>query len=322
MRKAEIQAWALSVVDQVAQQQRVEDAHAECKRDWVDPAKAARQIAAACNAARGAQVLWIVGLDEKSGVCGASPAELSNWWSAVQSKFESVAPALNDVTLQAEGKTLTLLLFDSDLAPYVVANSAGGPIQFEVPWRDGTRTRSARRDDLLRLLAPIPERLALELLSAHLSARVENTPRGQAHYLRGFVEVYVDAPPAYAVVPDHRNTGGVTIGRKTFEADLTVVRPSSHSSRIFLSHSGDSRLRTIHTGIDQCIFDGPGYASVDLHVPLTKALTNAQTTADTARLIALINPTRQDLPTRLEITMTHTEGEGVGWTYDAQSERT
>ena len=46
------------------------------------------------------------------------------------------------------------LHFATDRAPYVVKCPSSGRSELEVPWRRGTRTRSARRHELLKLLLP------------------------------------------------------------------------------------------------------------------------------------------------------------------------
>lgn len=46
-------------------------------------------------------------------------------------------------------------------APFVVTASKGGYPDFIVPWRDGTRLRAARREDLLRILVPVRRIAAL-----------------------------------------------------------------------------------------------------------------------------------------------------------------
>jgi hypothetical protein len=62
-----------------------------------------------------------------------------------------------------EGKTLVALLFETGRAPFVVKTRD----EFlEVPWRVGTRTNSARRSDLVRLLVPVVKLPDFELLSA------------------------------------------------------------------------------------------------------------------------------------------------------------
>jgi hypothetical protein len=66
MRPIEIEAWVLRVVDQVKKGQPNEDRRVELKAEWIEPPeKAARQIAGHANAARGSNILWIIGLDEK-----------------------------------------------------------------------------------------------------------------------------------------------------------------------------------------------------------------------------------------------------------------
>src|SRR5262249_34476070 len=64
----------------------------------------------------------------------------------------------------------------TDRSPYVVKNAlhgqaggASGPISLEVPWRHGTKVRSATRADLLRLMIPITKMPDVEWLDANLS---------------------------------------------------------------------------------------------------------------------------------------------------------
>lgn len=65
MRQIEIEAWVLRVIEQVKRGQSNEDSRVELKARWIEPEKAARQIAGHANAARGDKILWIIGLDEK-----------------------------------------------------------------------------------------------------------------------------------------------------------------------------------------------------------------------------------------------------------------
>lgn len=48
--------------------------------------------------------------------------------------------------------------------PYIVKNHKGTP-EIEVPWRDGARTRTARRNELIMILQPQSELPAIELCS-------------------------------------------------------------------------------------------------------------------------------------------------------------
>jgi hypothetical protein len=72
--------------------------------------------------------------------------------------------------------TVAALHFETDRVPFVVKNPAGGKVSWEVPWREGTKTRSARRPDLLRLLSSRASLPDVEALSAELRAVRAETP--------------------------------------------------------------------------------------------------------------------------------------------------
>ena len=152
MKPHEIENWVLSIIDSVKSGKPVEDSRVELKSEWITPEKAARQIAGHANAARGSQILWIIGVDEKKGeVVGvSSDEEFSSWCKSVESRFENIYPSyihLNITTV--EDKVVVAMLFDTDRAPYVVKNPAFGKskdsVELEVAWREGTSTRSANR---------------------------------------------------------------------------------------------------------------------------------------------------------------------------------
>jgi hypothetical protein len=169
MRRAELEAWVLEVLERVEQSKPVEDSRVELKREWPDPERAARRIAGHANAARGEPVLWIVGADEQAQcVTGAPREELANWWPRVEHCFESVAPSLTDLGVPHGDRVVVALLFDTTRAPYVI-RVVGGTPEYEVPWREATRVRSARREDLLRLLLPATRAPGVEVLSARLT---------------------------------------------------------------------------------------------------------------------------------------------------------
>ena len=154
----------------------VEDSTVEIKADWPEASKAARRIAAHANAARGDNILWLIGADEAKGVVGASPQELANWFPAVESEFESVSPSIQTVNITYESKGVVALCFDTSRAPYLVKNPAfgkpaGGPVQFEVPWREGTKTRTATRNDLILLLSPLSKVPKCDLLLGEIAVR-------------------------------------------------------------------------------------------------------------------------------------------------------
>lgn len=152
---------------------RREDSGLEFKETLPEKySRAARQIAALANAARGPEVFWLIGVNDDGEVVGCSNSEVSSWWAQVQRYFDEVSPGLTDLSLSHHGKNVLALRFSTDRAPYVC--SAEGRSELEVPWRDGTRTRSAHRRELLRILAdnvPVPE---IEIIDAVLSISFES----------------------------------------------------------------------------------------------------------------------------------------------------
>jgi hypothetical protein len=75
MRLAEVEAWALRIIDGVRSGVRQEDTRVELKGEWIaDRQKLARQLAGSCNAARGSEVLWLFGGPVHADApCGGRP---------------------------------------------------------------------------------------------------------------------------------------------------------------------------------------------------------------------------------------------------------
>ena len=113
------------------------DSFLELKREWIPPnAKAARRIAGHANAARGENILWIIGVDEKEGVIGVNASELASWYSAVESSFNELVPRMLPLNIPVNGVIVVALLFETDRAPFVVKNpvhgvSGGDPVELE-----------------------------------------------------------------------------------------------------------------------------------------------------------------------------------------------
>ena len=213
MQPHEIEAWVLSIVDRVRSKQRVEDSRVELKSRWpVDYAKAARRLAGHCNTARGEPVLWVIGLDEDRGVIGADRTELREWLHQLERWFESLVPELvRDLNVPVDDKAVIALLFATDRAPFVVKNpahgqSGGGPVETEVPWRDATAVRSARREDLIRLLTPIQRLPAVKVLDGMLQCRQKDPTDKKAGFEWTLVlELYVVATsPGDVIIPFHQ----------------------------------------------------------------------------------------------------------------------
>ena len=167
MKSNEIERWALRVISQVESQEPCEDKAVELKTEWpVDHAKAARRIAGHCNAARGEPILWLIGVDEKTGVVGAEYLEFSEWISVINKQFDGLAPTCHELNVPTNsGPVVAALVFETNRPPYVAKNPQFGngkdPVEREVPWREGTRIRSATRADLLLITS---ERRSLRAL--------------------------------------------------------------------------------------------------------------------------------------------------------------
>jgi hypothetical protein len=190
--KLQIEHWVLSLIDRVVKHEPVEDAREELKAIWpTDQLKTARQIAGMANAARGEEFLWVIGLDETTGVIGALQQELANWWPSVAANFDGIAPTFTDLNVPAGGRTVVALLFESDRSPFVVKTSTD---RLEIPWRTGKRTHSADRSQIIKLLYPLQKLPVIQLLNARVQVHKHDN---SFHQWTITLHLYV-APPADA----------------------------------------------------------------------------------------------------------------------------
>ena len=173
MRDIELETWVVGILDRAKAGQPNEDFKIEFKAEWPEEHhRAARRLAGHANAARGDRVLWLIGVDDKGVVTGAKHEEFTAWWSKVQARFDEVAPTLvRDMNVAFDGHTVVALLFDTDRAPFVVnADQQQGAIQREIPWREGTKVLTARRQDVIRLLVPLVRLPEVEVIEVSLCA--------------------------------------------------------------------------------------------------------------------------------------------------------
>ncbi len=256
MRSHEIEAWALKLVDQVRNGQPNEDSRVELKAEWPDPRKAARRIAGHANAARGVSILWLIGLDEKRGVIGVQHGDLADWYAQVKSQFNELAPFMTDINVPVAGKVIVALLFETDRAPFVVKNPDGsGSISREVPWREGTAINSATREQLIRLLSPLPSQLAFEVLEGRLICRSSEQTKSDVWNLD--VNLYVETDIGQAVIiPFHRCGISITIQSK---GDVITLQKITLGPPYRYGFSGSSvTSKTIESTSDEVLLYGPG----------------------------------------------------------------
>lgn len=254
MQHHEIEAWALNAIERVRSGQPNEDARVELKAEWPDATRAARRIAGHANAARGAPILWLIGVDEKRGVVGAPHADLAKWWPAVKSQFDGIVPHLIDLNVSYKSQTIAALYFETTRAPFVVKSPTPGPIQYEVPWRDGTAVRSADRSELLQILSPLQQLPAVEVMSAELKV---NRPTSSALSWGLLMRLYISPHTEQRIViPFHRCTGTIEVPGAVppVEIDDIIIEPPREAS--------EEQRRPLSLSIEatnnEVLINGPG----------------------------------------------------------------
>lgn len=285
MRDPEVEGWVLRIIRLIEAGYAIEDGRVELKREWPDPVGAARRMAGHCNASSAPSVLWVIGLDEMEGPVPFQSVDLAVWWPQVEKNFDQVSPTMRSLVVPVGDHAVTALLIDAARAPYVVRNPSfggpnGGPVQREVPWRDGTRVRTARRDDLMRILAPRLRLPEVEILSAQIRANAgpvdqdpvqgNVVPRDPPEFLEWRLQVTTYLAPRgreRVVIPCHRSSiavhtkrTGLTVERRP---SLTVPKYSPRPLGMFDTGEGvhvDSH--TMLSTSSELIVDGPGVAEI------------------------------------------------------------
>lgn len=288
MKSLEIESWALRVLEQIESKQRVEDLRVELKSEWPsDIQKTARQLAGHANSARGENTLWIIGADEgRSVVTGAAYEDLAKWFPQVQSEFEGLAPSLTDINIKRKDKTIAALCFDTSRFPYVVKNpvfgqKSGGPVEFEVPWREGTRTRTATRSDMVLMLSPLIGMPRIQVLSGELRFIAASPHTGNPH-LELMVLTYVSVPDSTPITfPFHKCSSILTIVGHAIPDALNVRLTTLRVRRQQLQAKMDGgpafpTVRIIHDAIepteDEVVIRGCGKMLVEGRMEVPEVL--------------------------------------------------
>lgn len=270
MRKTELEAWVLNVIDRVVAGQPNEDARVELKRDWPEPGRAARRIAGHANAAGGDLILWIIGVDQTAGVIGVNDLDVARWFSQVKAEFNELAPdLLLDLNVPVNGKTVVALLFETDRAPFTVRNpvfgsAGGGPVELEVPWREGTSIRTARRSELLRILSPLEMLPDFEVIDGSLKMTLPEGegPRRPTWWVQ--LKLYAIPKTVPVVIPFHKCKGIVSVDKLGINASLNrvILYPGN---KIFgpLGSKIVAASATIQESTEELIINGPGMLKVE-----------------------------------------------------------
>ncbi len=185
MRRQDVEVLADEVIRRVVEHRytKQEDHRVQLKREWpADPRKAARQIAGHANAARGEDIVWLIGVDEDGSVQSVAEAEFANWWAQVRSHFDESAPTCRVYLRHWSNETIPVLHMETGAAPFVVKTGQSAPSR-EVPWME-RGTDSASRRELLKILVPAVGAPEIEVLGGALPAS-EFQPLPGERKLRG-----------------------------------------------------------------------------------------------------------------------------------------
>ncbi|BCW84095.1 hypothetical protein NicSoilE8_17680 [Arthrobacter sp. NicSoilE8] len=229
MRAIDLEARVITAVDRIRAGQLAEHDLIECKRDWPQESKA-RQLAGSLNRAGGDPVIYIIGIDEKTAeVFDVSSTDVLDWWGQITPRFDHTPPEMIRhiaVPVGENGEHVVAVAFASDRAPYVVKTGNANP-SLEVPMREGTGTRSARRDELLRILIPAVRLPQIVVLGASLQGEYfppATNPHTEEFSCTGELRIYVEhSGEGIVTFPAHGMRGKVTVQDNKF--DLHVVPP-------------------------------------------------------------------------------------------------
>ncbi|GBF44625.1 hypothetical protein LPTSP2_39280 [Leptospira ellinghausenii] len=170
---AKLESFVLDIIDRIRKGQQIEDSRVELKSNLIEPYKAARRIAGHANAASGQNIVWIFGLSEDGGIIGIENSDIQDWFSKVKTLFDEVYPEFSELIISIDGKSILAIQFITSRAPYVLKNpnygkEGSGHIEKEIPFREGTSIRSARRSDLLKILTKQSRSIEFEMIDSYL----------------------------------------------------------------------------------------------------------------------------------------------------------
>jgi hypothetical protein len=297
-----LEGWALQVLDRVVAGSPLEDSRVELKATLIEPDKAARRIAGHANAAHGEPILWLIGVDEVTGIVGIGQADSARWLGMVNTYFQGSTPAVLDLVVPYQNSTILALQFETHLAPFLVrnplfGNKPGHTIEYEVPWREGTKVRTARREDLLRILLPRSRVPEIEIISADLYA-AEDTNQPTLGPELWFLGVFYVVPLSSErlIFPRHR---------AFVEA---YILPEIEGERIplwRLAPSNRSGLDTkqytdIRGSSNELTVEGPGMINLRGSLRIGSML---KVFGDEARAVVVLIPAGDAAEVRLEIRM-------------------
>lgn len=254
----QVELRAIQILERLEKGGLREDSLVELKREISEPYKIARRIAGHCNAAKGDTVIWIIGADENDGVVGWSPPDLAEFLPKVWRFFEGHYPSFVDVHFEYNGKQCTVLAFDASRPPYLVKNEnfggSGVVIEREIPWRDGTRLRTANRADVLRLILDQTRLPDVEILKTGVS-RYSTKQAGELQDVLIPIDLWVE----FYLVPLDEKPVIIPIHRIACRLSDEAKRFIAVDFGNFYFQSEEGRRRAAHRALEYARNGGPAF---------------------------------------------------------------
>ncbi len=196
------------------------------------PTAAARELAAQANAARGKDLLWLVGVDARGRALGVRSHEFGPWQAKIIRAFDGLAPTFAAYDVPGpNGKFFSALHVETTRAPFVIRPALGAKL--EVPWREPSgKVRSASRLDLVRLFSPVAELPQFEVMEAELAFFRNAHLRTRATY-RWTLDASIYVVPQgrdRVILPIPKMRASVSVGDyhgRGAEINITADRQSS-----------------------------------------------------------------------------------------------
>ena len=183
--------------------------------------------------------------------------------------------------------------------------------------RDGTRTRSIKRNELVRMLAAQVSVPPAQILTAELT--LTRSAYSAALSLSGFATIFLEhTEERNLLLPLHRCAGRVTLGDVDHDADLALFG--------FPSREYPAPTYGVYAADDGIVATGPGSIRVRIEARPTDALTEeaAEGSSATLRLDLGVAGTRRALTLHCELrtekvprSVSVTEQALASWTYSA-----
>jgi hypothetical protein len=268
-------------------------------------------------------------------VVGAPINELATWFPKVASHFNGLMPEHVDLNVPVDGQTVVALYFETERAPFVVKNAAfghkgGGPVELEVPWRDGTSVRSARRSEMVRMLSPFALSPEIEVLAAELEVVPKHGSNGQRMTWELVLLLYLTTQPGtLTIVPAHRyrvSMCEVQKGSEDIVLNETILEwkafssPQNTAARPQLGYGSNPLLLADETLTEELRITGSG--EVTLRATCDTEAFFDLNSIDEIMVKAELRPLNTEVPVVVEVTVTKVDrGSGFAgslWAYEGE----